>query len=186
MRALTTATLAAALLAGAPAAAQDRPFEPTGEVRFLGWGATGSGAAFDDDRVVGPSVNLTRRDDGSWGGDIAGQNLDLQLSGRKLTGPNVNLSFQTKDGRTSVEGLFFGQRIRIEFDRKRLHGKVGSCSLDLARKNPQFFQGDMGCIPAGRRIPQTSRANLQFIGNAATDQPPMPQLALALVAILPG
>ncbi|WP_248360715.1 hypothetical protein [Anaeromyxobacter oryzae] len=187
MRALMAASLAAALLASAPAFAQAPPFEPTGEVRFLGWGSTGSGAAFDADRIIGPSVNLTRREDGSWAGDLVGQNLDLQVSPKKLTGPNVNVGYETKDGRTTIEGLFFGQRIRLELDKKRLHGKVGVCSLDLSRKNPQFFQGEMGCTPSGRNaFPQTSRASLQLIGEAGSDQPPMPQLALALIAILPG
>lgn len=185
MRAIRIAALAAALVAGT-ATAQEQPFEPTGEVRFVGWGSTGTGAAFDGERIVGPSVNLTRRDDGTWAGDLAGHDLDLQLSPTHAKGPNVNLSFETKDGRTTVEGLFFGRRIRIAMDRKRFQGKAGICSVDLARKGPAAFQGQIGCMPTGRGVPQTSRATLQLIGQAGADQPPMPQLALALVAILPG
>jgi hypothetical protein len=186
MLALKTAALAAALLAAVPSLAQEPPFEATGEVRFLGWGGTGSGAAFDAARIVGASVNLTRREDGSWAGDLAGQDLDLQITPKRASGPNVSINYETKDGKTLVEGLFFGRRIRIELDRKHLRGRLGACSLDLSRKNPQYLSGEMGCMPAGRSVPQTSRATVQLIGEAGSDKPPMPQLALALVAILPG
>ncbi len=131
-------------------------------------------------------MNVARRADGTWGGDVFGQNLDLQMSPSRLTGPNVSIAYAIKDGRTIIEGLFFGQRIRLELDGKRLHGKVGACSLDLSRKSPQLFQGNVGCIPSGRTPPRISRANLQLLGAAGNDPPPMPQLALALVAILPG
>src|SRR5690242_902387 len=104
------AALAALLLSPLGGAAQDRPpFEATGELRFHGYGSVGTSAAFDGERLVGPTVNLTRREDGTWGGDLAGQNMDLEVTERRVSGPNVSLALSQKDGRTEVEGLFFNQ-----------------------------------------------------------------------------
>jgi hypothetical protein len=179
------ALAAAALLAPAPAPAQDAPFEPTGELR-LGGGGFGSGASFDSDRIVGPVVNLTRRDDGSWAGDIGGQDLDLQPSRGGLQAPNVTLKFSSKDGKTRIEGLYFGERVRIDMDRKKLSGRFGSCSMTLERKGPPIYRGDIGCLRPGERLPRTSRVSLEVIGEAAAEPPPLPHFALALLAVLPS
>jgi len=179
--------LAAALLAGPRAAAQDSPpFEPTGELQFYGWGPAGSGASFDGKRLVGSTVNLTRRDDGTWAGDLVGQNMNLKISQERITGANVNLHFTQKGGRTGVEGLFFGARVRLELDGKRFRGRFGACSLDLRRKARAFFHGDVGCQRANADFPASGKASLKLIGEAAEERPPLPQFALALLAILPG
>jgi hypothetical protein len=174
-----------AALAAAPAAAQDTPFEPTGELR-LGGGGFGNGASFDSERIVGPLVNLTRRDDGSWAGDIAGQDLDLQPVKGGLQAPNVTLKFSSKDGKTRIEGLYFGQRVRIDMDRKKLSGRFGSCSMSLERKGAPVYRGDVGCLGPGERLPRTGRVNLEVIGEAAAETPPLPHFALALIAVLPS
>jgi opacity protein-like surface antigen len=187
MRALTSAALAATLLAAGAAAAQETPFEPTGEVRLLGYGSVGTGASFDDTRVVGPNVNLTRREDGTWGGDLAGQNVDLHFQGEnRLMGPNVNITYSTRDGTTLVEGLFYGRRVRVEMGKKKLQGRLGACSLDLSRRNVQTFFGDVGCSNPQRGLGTAGKATLTLLGVAASANPPLPQLALALFALLPG
>lgn len=180
------AALAAFLLSALPAAAQAPPFEPTGELRFLGHGSIGSSASYDGERLVGPTVNLTRREDGSWAGDLAGQNMDLEVSDRRVTGPNVNLTLSQKGGRTEVEGLFFNQRFRVTLDGKRLRGRFGECSFDLVRKRSGSFHGDFGCLRPGAAFPTSAKATLSLIGTAADAAPPLPQFALALVAILPS
>jgi hypothetical protein len=173
---------AAALLAALPAAA----FDPTGEVLFHIRGSAGTSAAFDGDRLVGPDVNLTRQDGGGWAGDLKGQNLDLDVTPKRVSGPNVNLVFSQKGGRTEIEGLFYGVRVRIAMDRKRLKGRIGSCSLDLGRKAPSLFHGDVGCIRRGATFPQAGKGALELSGEAANELPPLPQLAFALIAVLPG
>lgn len=173
--------VAAAVLAGVPAAA----FEPTGEVVFHARGTIGTSAAYDSDRVVGPVVNMTRQDGGGWAGDLLGENLDLAVTPTKASGPNVNLVFSQKSGRTEIEGLFFGVRLRIEMDKKKLKGRFGTCSLDLARKGTSVFFGDLGCIRPGASLPETAKATLELQGDAASDTPPLPQFALALIAALP-
>ena len=182
----TLAALAALLLTALPAAAQAPPFEPTGEVRFLGYGSTGTSASFDGERLVGATVNLTRREDGTWAGDLAGQNMDLEVSDRRVSGPNVSLLLSQKDGFTSVEGLFFNQRFRVTLDAKRLRGRFGECSFDLVRKRDGSFRGNFGCLRPGASFPSSAKATLSLIGAAAEASPPLPQFALALVAILPS
>jgi hypothetical protein len=177
--------LVAAALAAAPAVAQESPFEPTGEIRFHASAGLGSGASFDETRIVGPAVNLTRREDGSWAGDLAGQDVNLVGGETKLSGPNVNLTFKQKGGKTEVEGLFYGERVRLSVDAKKIKGRYGRCSFDLTRKGPPIYRGDVGCMSQESRLPAAGKAAIELIGKAAADVPPGPQVGLAFVAILP-
>ncbi|WP_242342181.1 hypothetical protein [Anaeromyxobacter terrae] len=206
-------TLLLAALAGPPALAQDAPSKPTGEVRFHASGGLGSGATFDQDRIVGPTVNLTHSDRG-WAGNIAGQDVSLAGSKSKLSGPNVNLSFKQKSGKTEVEGLFYGSRVRLSVDGRKLKGRYGTCTFDLTRDGPPMYSGNVGCIRGDERrkdpwerpepvvdelhprrlqidsnesrsSPLSGTVAVELIGEAARDTPPAAQLGLALVAILP-
>ncbi len=181
------AALAALALTPLLGAAQDKPpFEATGELRLHGYGTVGSSAAYDAERLVGPTVNLTRRDDGTWGGDLVGQDMDLEVSEGRVSGPNVSLNVSRKAGRMEVEGIFFNRRFRVSLDAKRLQGRFGECSFDLVRKRGGAYVGDLGCLRSRSAFPATTRASLSLIGSAADPVPPMPQFALALVAILPS
>ncbi len=152
VHALKLALAAAFLSATAlPAAAQPDPFEATGELRFHGYGAIGTSAAFDAQRLIGPTVNLTRRDDGTWGGDLAGQDMDLTVTATRVSGPNVNLILSRKGDRLDVEGLFFNTRFRVTVDAKRLTGRFGECSFDMTRRRDGSFSGDVGCL-RGRAV----------------------------------
>lgn len=211
MYARSVMLLLAAALAGPRAAAQDAAFEPTGEVRFHASGGLGSGASFDHHRIVGPSVNLTHLDRG-WAGNIAGQDVSLAASESRLSGPNVNLTFKQKSGKTEIEGLFYGERIRLSLDGKKMKGRYGTCSFDLERDGPSLYRGEVGCMRGderrgfdaapqpvadevnarrlpgsngGRSSPIAGIAAVELIGEAAGDAPPAVQLGLALVAILP-
>jgi hypothetical protein len=184
-RAVAAGILAVAL--AVPALAEETPFEATGEVRFLAYGASGSGASWSADRVVGPMVNMSRREDGGWAGDLLGRDLSLNLESGRLTGSNVNLQISQKGGRIDVEGLFYNQRVRISLDGKKLQGRMGDCSFDFARaKNGAVFRGDVGCMRPGQRMPASGKAGLELFGEAASENPPLPQLALALIATLPS
>lgn len=182
MRPLHALGIAVSLLAALPAWA----FEPTGEVIFNGGGVTAAGATFDGDRLVGPAVNLTR-DAGGWAGDLAGQNLHLLWQGKdKLVGPNVTVVFRKADnGDVRIEGLWQGTRFRVDIDQKKARGRFGNCSLDMKQTAPGLFRGDIGCQRG--RIPQTAKGTLKLLGDAAKYQPDqLPQLALALIAVLPS
>ncbi|HUL58539.1 MAG TPA: hypothetical protein VLU43_04655 [Anaeromyxobacteraceae bacterium] len=183
MRATVLAVGVAALLAGAPATA----FDPTGEMTFRPGVGIAIGASFDDELVVGPGVNMARQEDGAWAGDLAGRNVELEVVPGRLNGANVSLALSENNGLTRIEGLFFGQRVRIQMDGKRFRGRVGACSVDLERKAPGIFIGDIGCVRgSGQEFPTVARATLRLSGVAAENAPPMPQFALGLLAILPS
>jgi hypothetical protein len=187
MQNLARAAAVLATVLAAPSFAQEAPFEATGEIRFLAYGASSSGASWSADRVVGPAVNMTRREDGGWAGDLLGRDLSLNLEGNRLTGSNVNLLISQKGSRIDVEGLFYNQRVRISLDGKKLQGRMGDCSYDFARtRGGTAYRGDVGCMRQGQRIPAAGKAGIELYGEATSANPPLPQLALALVAILPS
>ncbi len=179
---LLAAAALAAVSAGAPAVA----FDPTGEMVFRSTGSMSASAAFDAQQVVGPVVNMARDEEGAWSGDLAGENLGLTVSPSRISGANVNLAISTKDGGTSVEGLFFGRRVRLELNGRNFHGRLGRCSFDMVRKSPALFSGDVGCIGARGAFPVTGKASIALTGEASRASPPQPQFALGLIAILPG
>ncbi len=175
---------AAAALLLAPAALA---FEPTGAVAFQASGAS-AGANFDGERVVGPNVNVSREEEGAgWAGDLSGANMALEVSKEHLRGASISLALEQKPGELKVEGLFFGQRVRLELTGKAFTGHYGNCSFDLAvaPKTPGLYRGDVGCMKRGV-TPLTGKASMRLAGDAAAEAKPMPQLVLALLAVLPS
>lgn len=183
MTTLRAMTAVAALLA-APAALA---FEPTGAVSFQAPGAS-AGANFDGERVVGPNVNVSREEEGvGWAGDLSGANMALEVSATRLRGASVSLAVERKPGELKVEGMFFGQRVRLELSGKAFTGRYGACSFDLmaSPKTPGLYRGDVGCMKGGAS-PATAKAGLRLAGDAAGAEPPLPQTVLALLAVLPS
>jgi hypothetical protein len=190
MRATLSAMFGTALLAAAPASA----FDPTGEV-FLTVQGTSSGAVFDEERVAGPGVNMTGQEDGSWAGDVDGQNLDLDIENGRASAPNFAISYRKDGDEVRVEGLVGDSRLRVVIGPRHATARFGECSFDLDRKGPGTFYGSVGCVRRGGRGVglaserlgglATNFARLTLEGEAATADPPEPQLALALIAVLP-
>jgi len=176
---MLTAVVLASVLAAAP------EWEPAGEVVFHIRGQPGTGASFDADRLVGPTANLTRTD-GTWAGDIAGENVSLEISPSRIVGSNVDLHVGQEKGKTSIRGLFFGRQLKLEYDTKTVSGRVGACSFNLDRKGAGNFEGAVGCVRRRQTLPQTGYGVLKLIGHAADQPPSFPQLPLALVAVLAG
>jgi hypothetical protein len=170
---------AAALLAGSPALALD----PLGEVTLV-VGGSGTSAGFDDEHVVGPLVNMTRTQDGDWAGDLVGQNLDLSFEGGRTQAPNFTIAYGKTGDRLEVEGLVEGMRVRVTLDPKRATGRFGDCSFDLKRTATGVFRGTFGCLPS-HAPPTTGIGELTLRGKAADADAPEPQLALALLSVLP-
>jgi hypothetical protein len=168
-----------ALLLAAPA----RAFEATGEVR-LGLSGPGSSAAFDEGRVAGPNVNLTRIEGGAWAGDIRGQNVALQVTGSRLSAPNFEVTLERSGQATAVRGNVFGRRYHLDATPQGLRGRVGYCSVDLERRRSGLLTGQIGCMRDGR-LPVVTRATMKLLGQAGDPAPPLPQFALALIAIFP-
>jgi hypothetical protein len=171
-----------ALLVLALAASPALAFEPTGEVLFNG----GSSASFDAERIVGPTVNLTLAEGGYWTGDILGENVDLDVSGDRIRGPNIELVIERNKDATTVRGNAFGRRINLEYGPRRLTGRVGSCNYDLKRTRDGGFGGNVGCMPPGAALPRVTSSGLRLVGQASQVAPPQPQFAIALLTTLPG
>jgi hypothetical protein len=156
-------------------------FVATGEFRA----SIGKSAAWDEWRVVGPRVNLTRNADGTWDG-TAGPMMSgfhLEVEPGRLSGPNLSLSIQRMaDGFVEVGGLFFGDRYWIRISPQKLQGNThgGRCSFEFKRVSPALFVGDIAC---GMEI---NRVSIEVLGAAArVEEPILPQAAIALVAVMP-
>jgi hypothetical protein len=176
-------------VAAPPVEDEGRAFQASGEIVFLSTGGFGSSAAFDDRRIVGPSVNLTRDEEGSWGGGLAGQEVSLAVAPDRITGAGVDLHVERKGDATSLRGIWFQRRISLEFTPRSISGRAGQiCSVDVERKAPGVYQGSVGCVvqqPLRMQQAAVSSASIRLAGDAALPSPPMPQFALGLVAVLP-
>jgi hypothetical protein len=132
---------------------------------------------------------MTRREDGTWAGDLLGENLDLHADERagakeqKVAGSGFTLVQRpTKDG-VEIEGQYRGVRFRADVGPKKVVARFGECSLELARKGT-VYRGEVGCLRAGATLPETGRAVMEITGDVLT-RVPFPELGLALVAVLP-
>jgi len=164
-----------------PTEPQAAEFRATGEIRS----SIGKSAAFDGWRLVGPLVNLTRKADGSWEG-TAGPRMSafrLEVEPGYLRGPSVSVSIERMaDGFVEVGGLFFEDRYWVRISPEKLQGNThsGRCSFEFKRAGPGLFTGDVAC---GMSV---NPASIEFLGAAArVEDPILPQVALALLAVMP-
>ncbi|MGA8892916.1 MAG: hypothetical protein WB493_15240 [Anaeromyxobacteraceae bacterium] len=169
----------------APGETRPRDFQPTGEVFFDAQGS-GTSVAFSDFRMVGPRVNMTRADDGSWRGNVGDREMILKVQPGRITGDGVDLYVVKKVGATttvSVQGMYFQRQVWFTFKAGEIQGTTdgGRCSFDLnPGQAPGYWTGGVGCGGSMRM------GTLQLTGTAANlAEPPLPQLVLALVAVLP-
>lgn len=117
-------------------------FRPTGEVLS----SLGSSVAFNDERIVGPEINLTRRDDGSWAGTINDTLVDIRVKDGNLHGIHIDLHWQPIEGGFKAQGLI-GQRIvRVQVDEKWLEVQNGRTSASLWRTGPGSFEDTRGAM----------------------------------------
>ncbi len=189
LRARLALSLVAVFLAPGPppvlAASRD-PFQPSGELSFHATGGTGSSASFDDRRVVGPGLNVARRDDGIWLGEFGPGSVAVRFEGDAVSGPGVFLHVSRRGDTLEIRGDLDGTRMSLEIGPKKLRGRKGACSVDLDRTSPGLFEGQVGCVDGRAGIGPVSGARLAVAGAAAEPDPPLPQFALALAFVLPG
>ncbi len=182
--------LACATPSGAPVAVTTPPPGEVKGARFVAdgevfWDAQGTGTsvAFNDFRMVGPQVNMTRDASGKWAGNIGGREMILTVIPGKISGDGVDLYVVRKGATLSVQGMYFQRQVWFTVKAGEIQGTTdgGRCSFDLNPSNqPGWFTGGVGCGGSMRM------GTLQLTGTAANlDQPTMPQLLLALVAVLP-
>jgi hypothetical protein len=174
-----------AVTAPAPGEARPRTFQATGEVFFDAQGS-GTSVAFDDFRMVGPRVNMTRADDGTWRGNVGDREMILKIQPGRITGDGVDLYVVYKPGSlpaVSIQGMYFQRQVWFSMKAGEIQGTTdgGRCSFDLSPgRTAGSWTGGVGCVGNVRT------GTLQLTVTAANlAQPPMPQLVLALVAVLP-
>ena len=144
-------------------------FKSTGEVALYN-----RSAAFDAYRVRSVKCNLSKRTDGSWGGTLAERPVDVSVTDTRVSGVDFLLTREMSEGnKLVITGQFQGRIFRFEFDDKRalIRAPNQSVTLDGRQVGPQ--QTAYG--PQG---------NLQLRGEAGGDNPPWPQLAFALIAMM--
>ena len=191
-RSLVTACSAAAL-ACAAAPTKPVPMPSTGataggEVFFIPSGSPGTSAAFDDRRVVGPNVNMGTSPEGDWGGDLLGRNLVLAITDGRLSGAAFEVVVEREGEALRLAGLLGDRRVSARLSPKLFQGTIdgGVCSFELTREAPGSYRGAVACTVPGVRNPVVNTAQLKLLGDAARlDQPVLPQLALAVLAVLP-
>jgi hypothetical protein len=151
-----------------PQAPPDPDFRATGEVL-----SRGSSVAFNDWLVVGPKVNLTRRGDGTWAGDLGGTDVLLTPSDGRLSGASADLHFLSRDGQLLVRGRVGGRDINV---RLQPGDGIPTSSGIACRYEGNFVNCDAKAA--------AERPGIELRGLAArTRDPVMPQLGLALVAL---
>jgi hypothetical protein len=158
-------------VAPAPAGPAPAEFKPAGEVQLVAMGTAlaSSSAAFDAWRVTGPRVNVARVDASTWGGHVGSQDLRVQVRAGRIGGTGMNVAVEHAGEVLEIGGLFGEARVRFELSARRIRGSVGSRSYELVATAPGRYVG------SGRILLLTGAA-------ADLAHPPMPQLALALIA----
>jgi hypothetical protein len=144
----------------------------SGEVVWadLSQAVTSRRATFDDWLVNGPSVKIARRADGIWAGTLHGRPVTLSPSLGNLSGAGVDLAIEWHGTGTWVTGTCLGEPVRFEVSGNHVKGNAGANVFDLVALGPGQFGTQAGL--------------LTLSGSAARTDAAMPQMALALLAVL--
>jgi len=166
-RILTKAVATLALALGCATGAPTNPpkeFVQTGEIRMLKNGRA-FGASFSDDRIVGTVIDLARTPDGSWRGVLAYGAVDVSVYPNRLAGSGITILREERPGVVVYTGEDHGRRVRFEISASGLVVSTPRWAGSLSRTGPGEFGDGM----------------VKLFGEAASDHPPWPQFALALI-----
>ena len=114
-----------------------------------------SSAAFDDDSVTGPSVNLARIDATTWRGQLRDRAVEVKVTADGMVGAGTDLHFTRDAEALKVDGYFLRRRLHLKLDPR-------------------------GASDAYRRMDLRSVFRLE--GRAAQPNPPLVQMVFAMVA----
>jgi hypothetical protein len=143
-------------------------YKPTGEVKMYDRGAT-----FDAVRVRSPYANLSKRTDGSWGGVLDKEAIDVSVTDTMVRGVNILLTREeSSPGRIVITGQFRGRMYRFELEQDIARIRAPVQSLDFKTR-----------WPIDNGIAYGPMKSLALKGEAAAENPPWPQLAFALIAM---
>jgi hypothetical protein len=157
--------------ATAPAAPEPE-YKPTGEVVIYERTST-----FDGTHVRGPSCNLSRRDDGSWGGVLGGRGIDVAVTNDSIRGVDLTISREESTrGHQVITALFMGLIYRFELSADGAIIRTPTRSMTFPGRVVGERLASYGGGVGGAHGDFTLR------GDASLENPPWPQLALALLA----
>ncbi len=104
-------------------------------------------ASFDDWRVRGPTVALSRSSDGRWVGKARGLQVALTAAPGKLTGGDIDLSLTFDDkGAIVVEGLWGGKPVRLLLAKDRISGALPGGPVDMTDMGTGMFNSYQGLL----------------------------------------
>jgi hypothetical protein len=148
-------------------------FRSTGEVALSGRiplvSTNPGGASFNRERVVGVQVDVSKRNDGTWGGRINGAPVSINEAGTRITGSGVDINIKRNENEWVIGGYWINESIRIVLNDQEIRAQTPGRSFAL-KKIADGLYGEEG--------------QLRFLGEAALPDPPMPQLAVALLATI--
>jgi hypothetical protein len=155
-----------------PAGKPGQNLGASGEVVWADLSQAGASrrATFDDWLVSGPGVKIGRRPDGIWVGTLLGKPVTLSPSLGNLNGTGMDLAIEWHGTGTWVTGTCLGAPVRFEVSGARVKGNAGANVFDLVALGPGQFGTQAGL--------------LTLSGSAARTDAAMPQMALALLAVL--
>jgi hypothetical protein len=138
-------------------------FKPTGELNFYD-----KSASFDPWRVRSPNANITKRTDGSWGGVVRDEPLDVTVTADQITGAVIKLVRQDTAEGYVITGQIDGAIVRYEVLKDKLLIRTTRQSFTLGRRDANSFGG---------------KGEFTMAGEAANPEAPWPQIGLALLAM---
>ncbi len=157
-----------------PAAESSRG-EAEGRILVQG-GLRGPGVSFSAERVIGPTINMTRYPDGNWVGWIRNVPLNLTVTPGRISSPSLTMNIQELPQGVEISGLLtegavLGNLISIRVTPKELY-------VWEPFVNPPVYlegvgEGSYGTGHYGNSV--------ELKGTAALLHPPEPQFALALL-----
>jgi hypothetical protein len=136
-------------------------------------------AAFGRDSVAvtagaAHSARLDRTATGTWTGGVGlvsgyrfpeKLNVDMAFDGNRITGPSINVLYTPIPGGFRLDGLWFGENVRLEMNTKYAQVRSDRWVRDAAGN---YVSPDL--------------STMEFLGEAARiESPTMPQMALMLL-----
>jgi hypothetical protein len=144
------------------------PDEILGEMVML---PAGGSASYATSRVVGPTINMTEVDKGSWKGRIRDYDGVLEVTEKRIAGASFNLVLDRDGDEWVCQGTWDGKRVRIALAKDGLTVRVHNRFYEMTRVAPDLYATQ----PVG--------PGLRVKGDAAGKAPLYPQFVLAVLAL---
>ena len=136
----------------------------------------GPSVSFYEDRVIGPTINMTRNADGTWSGWIRNRAINLSVTPGQVSSPTLTMNIQDLPEGVEISGLWIGGHESGEQIAMRVTPKELSVREPFVHP-PVYLDAD----GEGRYGTGAYGGAVELKGTAALPHPPQPQFALALL-----